>query len=93
MEVVRTVVSERQRKLGSRVIEYRFQSNDLEENLVLQSEFGVCYFRPLYIVHVCTFKRHILCTQFSHSRAVLRCVFGLRAQGENDAARALWGTV
>ena len=49
MEVVRTVVSERQRKLGSRVIEYRFQSNDLEENLVLQSEFGVCYFQPLYI--------------------------------------------
>lgn len=37
MEVVRTVVSERQRKLGSRVIEYRFQSNDLGENLVLQN--------------------------------------------------------
>lgn len=40
MEVVRTVIAERQRKLGSRVIEYRFHSNDLEENLVLQSEFA-----------------------------------------------------
>ena len=54
MEVVRTIVSERQRKLGSRVIEYRFQSNDLEENLVLQSEFASsshCSFRmcsPFY---------------------------------------------
>lgn len=67
MEVVRTVVSERQRKLGSRVIEYRFQSNDLGENLVLQSEFGLCCFQPLYILHVCTFKHHTVCAQCSQS--------------------------
>ena len=34
MEVVRTVVTE-QRKLGSRVIEYRFPKNGLNEDLVL----------------------------------------------------------
>lgn len=58
MEVVRTVVSERQQKLGSRVIEYRFPSKDLEDNLVLQSEFTASGHCP---IRMCPhFKQHIV---------------------------------